>query len=520
MLKILSGLQMRQVDRNAVQELKIPELILMENAGRAVYEQVIEIIDSSEETYPSVLVICGKGNNGGDGFVAARHLVENAIQTTVLSLYRKDNLSDSSLINNAVLENFTEIIYLDEISHEQLSQIICASSVVVDAILGTGLNSKVKGDIRDVINAINEYSEGFVVAIDVPSGINADTGEVMGAAVVADYTATFHALKTGLILYPGAGHAGQVTIAPIGIPDILTAGEGFDTNLITDNYVSALMPIRLEDSHKGTFGKVFNIAGCVGMTGAAYMSAYASLKSGAGYSVLASAESAIPIVASMAPEIVCVPLEETLDKYISENALDKALDKSQNADVYLIGPGIGIAQSTVKFVAQFVQQLADRGEPLIIDADAINCLSMLPEFYLPVNSVVTPHAKELSRLMKVPVEDIAADRIKYAREAAAKFRTIVVLKGSKTIIAEPDGKTYINQTGNSGLATAGSGDILSGMIAGFAAQGLSLVDAAVAGVFLHGLAADIAAEELTEYSLTASELLNYIPEAIKEVMAD
>ena len=517
MLKVLSGKQMRDVDKKAIEELKIPGILLMENAGRVVSEQAIEIIDSIEDETASVIVICGKGNNGGDGFVAARHLIENDIQTTVISLYRKDNLSASALINHDILENFTEIVYMDEIDLDKLRQMISVSAIIVDAILGTGLCSEVKGNIKDIINSINEYAEGFIVAVDVPSGVNADTGEIMGTAVVADSTVTFHALKHGLIAYPGAEHAGEVIIAPIGIPESLTDGNDYNICLITEHYVRVSLPIRIEDSHKGTFGKVFNVAGSIGMTGAAYMSAIASLKVGAGYSLLATPESAVPVISSMAPEIVCVSLEETENKAISQKALTRALDKSQNIDVCLIGPGLGTEESTVEFVSEFIQQLTDRGENLIVDADALNCLAIKQDVFLPINSVITPHAKELSRLLKVPVEEIQKDRIKYAREAAQKFNTTVVLKGAKTVIAEPCGNVYINRTGNSGLATAGSGDVLAGMIAGFAAQGLNLKDAAIVGVYLHGLTADIAAEELTEYSLTASELLNYIPAALKEI---
>lgn len=305
----------------------------------------------------------------------------------------------------------------------------------------------------------------------------------------------------------------------LNIPErmLLTDGESFNTFIITERYVRVSLPPRPRDGHKGTFGKVFNIAGSTGMTGAAYMSAFSSLKVGAGYSILATPESAVPVISSMAPEIICVPLEETTEKAVSEKALPKALDKSKNANVFLIGPGLGTEESTVEFVLQFIRQLAERGESVIVDADALNCLATKEDFFLPATSVITPHAKELSRLMKIPVEEIIGDRIKSARDASRKFRTITVLKGANTVIAEPDGNVYINNTGNSGLATAGSGDVLAGMLAGFAAQGLELKDAAIIGVYLHGLAGDIAAKELTEYSLTASDLMNYIPAAIKRI---
>jgi len=518
MLKILTGKQMREVDRKAVEELKIPGILLMENAGRAVYDLIREIIDSSENDSPSVLVICGKGNNGGDGFVTARHLTENNIQTTVVSLFKKDNLSGSALINHGILENFTEIIYSEEIGLEKLTELISASTIIVDAILGTGLSSPVKGTVKEIINAVNQYTEGIVIAVDIPSGVYADTGQIPGTATVADYTVTFHSLKHGLILHPGTEHAGEIIVAPIGIPESLTDAGEYNTYLITEHYVQISLPVRQEDSHKGTFGKVFNIAGSVGMTGAAYMAAFSSLKVGAGYSILATPESAVSVISSLAPEIVCIPLEETSAKTVSEKALTKVLEKSKDADVFLIGPGLGTDESTVEFISQFVKHIKTEEKSIIIDADALNCLALKQEISLPVNSVITPHPKELSRLLKVPVEEIQKNRIKYAREAAQKFNTTVVLKGSRTVIAEPGGNIYINPTGNSGLSTAGSGDILAGMIAGFAAQGLDLKTAAIVGVYLHGSAGNLAAEELTEYSLTASELLNYIPSALKNLL--
>jgi NAD(P)H-hydrate epimerase len=517
MLKVLLGSQMQEVDRQAIEKLKIPGILLMENAGRTVCDEILNIIAETDDYSASVLVICGKGNNGGDGYVAARHLIENQIQTTVISLFRSDSLTGSALINHDILENFTEIVYFDEIDIEKLQDLILASDFVVDAMLGTGLNSEVKGLIKEVTAAINEYSEGTVISVDIPSGVNADTGEVLGTAVIADFTVTFHALKQGLVNYPGADYAGEIVVAPIGIPESLTEGNGFNTMLITSNYVHSILPLRKSDGHKGTFGKVFNVAGSIGMTGAAYMSSLASLKSGAGYSALATPQSAVPVVASMAPEIVCIPLEETKENAISEKALAKALDNSKDARIFLLGCGIGTSEETVSFVAQFVQQLTDRGANLIVDADGLNCLALKQEVILPANSIITPHPKELSRLINIPVENILKDRIRYAREAAERFNTIVVLKSANTVIAEPNGNIYINQTGNSGLATAGSGDILAGMIAGFAAQGAELRDAAILGVYLHGLAADLAVEELTEYSLVASDLLDYIPAAIKEI---
>ncbi len=495
---------MREVDSRAIEELGIPGILLMENAGRAVSEKILEIADN---TSLSVLVICGKGNNGGDGYVAARHLIENNMQTTVISLFRPDDLSGDALINHNLLEKFTEIIYFDDIDENQLREMILLSDIVVDAIFGTGLNKEIQGFQAEIIDLINEYAEGEVVSVDIPSGVNADNGKIMGRAVIADYTITFHAPKTGLLLYPGADYCGETDVSAIGIPDYLTDGDEYNNYLVTGHYAHIIMPLRPEDGHKGTFGKVFNIAGSFNMTGAAYLCSMSSLMVGAGYSILAAPDDVISIVASKAAELVYIPLEE---KAVLEN--------SAKSDVILIGPGLGTEEATVRFVAQFVQQLTNRGDKVIIDGDGLNCLAMRDNPVLPINSIITPHPKELSRLLNVSVEEILVNKLETAKQAASKLNTIVVLKGANTIIAEPKGNAYINTTGNTGLAKAGSGDVLAGIIAGFAAQGLELKDAAILGVYLHGLAADIAVEELTEYSLTSEKLMGYIPNAINKVL--
>ncbi|EKE04684.1 MAG: hypothetical protein ACD_20C00022G0009 [uncultured bacterium] len=515
MIKVLTGTQMRNIDKQAIEELKIPSLILMENAGRAVFEQVVEILNEVKDEHVSVLVICGKGNNGGDGFVAARHLILEEIPTYVLSLYHEEELSGDALANHNALKNFTDIFYYDELDPETIQDILSISTVVVDAIFGTGLNTEVKGHLYQVIDTINEFTEGYVVAVDIPSGIDSNTGQILGNAVVADYTVSLFNPKLGTILYPGAEHSGEIIINDIGIPETLLEDPEYNINLITAHYACANLPLRPEESHKGMFGSVFNVAGGYGMTGAAFLSAYSSLKVGAGYSMLATPESLVPIFATMAPEIVYAPLKETPNKTISKEAVNYALEKSEKSNIFLLGPGIGTDPSTIEFISEFTQKLTDRGLPAIFDADALNCFTLMDNFVLPINSVITPHPKELARLLKVTVKDIMDDRIGKVREAAQKFNTIVVLKGARTIIAEPNGTIYINPTGNSALATAGTGDVLCGMIAGFAAQGLELRDAAILGVYLHGLAGDLAEQDLTQYSVTATSLLDYIPAAIK-----
>lgn len=497
---------MKQVDRRAIEELGIPGMLLMENAGRAVSEKALELLDESNK---SALVVCGKGNNGGDGFVAARHLIESSVQTIVISLFRPDVLSGDALLNHNILDKFTEIVYFDDITPDTFKEIVASSDIIVDAILGTGLKTEIKGFQQEIIEIINEYTEGDIVSVDIPSGINADTGGIMGSAIIADYTVTFHSPKIGLLVYPGTDFCGETTVVPIGIPDFLTEeAKEYNNYFITAHHAHISMPLRPEDGHKGTFGKVFNIAGSFGMTGAAYMCSMSSLLVGAGYSILAAPAEVIPIIAAKASELVYLPLNDS-----------NTFDKSAESDVILLGPGLGTEESTVNFVTEFIKQITNRGDKILIDGDALNCLAMLENPVFPLNSIITPHPKELSRLLKISVEEINQNRIEVAKQASKQFNTIVVLKGANTIIAEPNGNAYINSTGNSGLATAGSGDVLAGIISGLIAQGMALKDASVLGVYLHGLAADIAIQYLNEYSLTAERLMDYIPQAINRILA-
>ncbi len=518
MIKVLTGSQMKNIDQKAIAELGIPGIILMENAGRAVCDKIINVIKENNFFTNEVLIICGKGNNGGDGFVIARHLIEKNIPVSVISLYSKENLSGDALINYNILKHFTDIIYFDEIGLDALRQYISEAAIVVDAILGTGLNSEVKGDLKDIINSINEFAHNYVVAVDIPSGVDSATGQVLGCAVQADCTVTFFAPKVGTVLYPGADHTGELIIEKISIPEYLITGKKFNINLLTSGSVITLLPQRHTNTHKGSYGSVFSIAGSLNYPGAAYLCTTAALKAGAGYSTLCSVDSVINAVSAMTPEIIYERMAKTEDGSICADSLNKALDKSSKHNVFLIGPGLTTNQSTGEFIKGFINKLVDRGACAIIDADGLNILSCNNDTFLPLNSVITPHPMELARLLKISVQEVLADRIKSAINAALRFNTIVVLKGAKTIISQPNGTVFINPFANSALATAGTGDILAGIIAGFAAQGLSPLDATIGGVYIHGLAGTIAASEVGEHSVTAVAVLDYVSAAIMKVL--
>ncbi len=521
MQKIVTGQQMRAIDKCTIEDLSIPSIVLMENAGRAVFETIRTIIEENDINNPSVLIICGKGNNGGDGFVAARHLLENDIQTTVLSLYRPDSLKNDALTNHNALDHFTNILYYDSLSEESIIELIENSDIVTDAILGTGIKNRVKGIEQKLISLINEFSDNFIISVDIASGINADNGDILGDAVIADYTTTFFAPKIGNVIHPGADYCGDLFLADIGIPEYLINDSRFfdkeyNINLLTQSFIGHLIPLRPPNSNKGSFGKVLNISGSFGMAGAAYLSAFSALKVGAGYSTVATPQNLVNTMTTLAPELVMLPLDD--ENFITPKSLDKIMQKAINSQITLIGPGLGTNDETIEFVSEFIIQAQNHNLKCIFDADALNCISQLKNISLPSNSVLTPHPLELSRLLGIDVKEIEKNRIQAVQTASKRFNCIVILKGSRSLISHPDGRIFINPTGNSALATAGTGDVLAGMITGFTAQGANLLGATLAGVYLHGLTGDLCSEEFTEYSTTATDVLNAIPTAIKELI--
>lgn len=517
-MKVLTGTQMAQIDKKAINDLKIDGLILMENAGIKAYDHILEIIedwDEEDQPFKNVVVVAGKGNNGGDGFVIARHLLLSDIETRVYALAAKKDYKGDALKNYQALENFTDIITIDKNNLEDLRDEVLESSIIIDALLGTGIKGPIEGLYEEVINIINE-SDNVIFSIDVPSGVDADTGKVGNVAVEADYTETFAAPKLGLFMYPGADCVGELEIANIGIPEHLIKNSDSNVHLVEEHYVFDLIPVREDNSNKGSFGKVLVIAGSATMTGAGILSSMGVLKIGAGLCTLATPESLTPYYAGAFPEITFMPLVENSSKEISLSAVTQVVDKLDSYQAVILGPGIGTNQDTVGFVEKIAKAVTDKKIPLVVDADGLNCISQLSDVKLSNNAVMTPHPKELSRLLNVDVNEILQDKLKYIQQAKEKFNCNVVLKGSNSIIASKD-SIFINITGNSGLATAGTGDVLAGMIAGLTAQGMSSIDAAVAGVYIHGLAGDLAAEDLTEYSVIASDVVNYISDALSEL---
>ena len=514
-MRILNAAQMREADRYTIEDIGLPSLVLMENAGR-------QVVAAIEATYESLLegrvaVLCGRGNNGGDGFVVARTLLQRGIDAVVFVVGALGDIRGDARTNLDILGRLgaTVVEVNDEQSWELHFSEISQCTLIVDAIFGTGLKEPLAGMLETVVADVNA-SDIPIVSIDLPSGLSSDTPHLVGDCVDASMTVTLAAPKLPLILPPGEAYAGDVVIADIGIPyEVIEGLEGPHIELLTPEQVRGLITPRTADSHKGDFGRVLVIAGSRGKTGAAHLAAMGALRSGAGLVTVATPESSLAIVASMAPEYMTEPLPESGEGTVAAAALDSVLDLVQ--DVVVCGPGLGRNED----VRGFVQGLVDRATvPLVLDADAIIAFADEPGALVGRDErdvIITPHPGEMARLIGASVEDVQANRIEVASDFAATHRVYVVLKGHRTLIATPEGRVFINPTGNPGMATGGSGDVLAGMIGAWLAQLLDAEAACRLAVFLHGLAGDIAETVEGQVSMTATDILAVIGDALNQL---
>lgn len=483
-------------------------LVLMELAGKRSAEIARAMW---QENCGQVSIFCGRGNNGGDGLVVARYLSIWDVPCSVFMVEGQQKPPSEkrteSLINKEALEKLgAKIKSIGSADVEAIKKQVSESAIIVDALLGTGLDRSVEGIYKQLVDLINK-SGCPVLAIDIPSGVNSDSGQIMGCAVTAQQTVTFGYLKTGLLLYPGADLAGELTLVDIGLPELQTESKRW---LTTHDHVRRLLPKRPTNSHKGTFGSVLTIAGSTDYRGAATLASLSALRTGAGLSVLATAKSVIP--EQNALEVIYKGLNETASGSIASNAIDQVREEIPKHNAVIVGPGLGSDSDTVSFV-QKILPLIDK--PAIVDADGLNAIAKNTSIF-PRNKqfVLTPHPKEFSRLIGMSTEDIQANRIESALKGARLFDAVIVLKGAHTIIAAPSGEVFINPTGNSGMATAGAGDVLSGIIGGLLAQGLTPLDAAVAGTYIHGLAGDIAQKQIGEVGFLAGDISHFVPSAL------
>ena len=510
---------MREADRITVEELGIPSLVLMENAGR-------QVVAAIEALFPNlatrrVAVLAGRGNNGGDGFVIARTLLERVVEVPVFVIGSLADVRGDARHNLEVLGRLGASVV--EIGDEQAWELhfseISQCDLVVDAMFGTGLRRALGGMYPTIVGDLN--GSGLpVVAVDVPSGLLADTHEVQGDAVRATVTVTLAAPKVCHMLPPAQRLCGELVVADIGIPDsVIERLDGPYIEVITRAMMRSVIEPRDSEAHKGEFGRVLVVAGSMGKSGAAHLAAMAALRSGAGLVTVATPRSVQPILAAMAPEYMTVGLDEDADGQVTAAAVDRVL--AIPTDVIAMGPGLGSGPEVRAFVHAVVERV---GVPIVLDADALNAFSGQDAHRLGGRDghdvIITPHPGEMARLLGITTEAVQSDRIAAARGFAEAHQLHVVLKGHRTLVAAPEGTVAINMTGNPGMATGGTGDVLTGVIAGWFGQLLDAEGAARLGVYLHGHAGDLAMADYGEVALTASDLLVYLGDAVLEVSAD
>ncbi len=504
-MKIASVEQMRAMDRHAIEKLGVAEEILMENAGQASAALLSRNIGLAGSSF---IVICGVGNNGGDGLVAARHIHAAGGMVKVYLIGEPKKFRGAAKTNYEILSRYPVEIKGIETAAEIRSDVRHADAVV-DAIFGTGLDREVGGTHREAIDLVNEYAQA-VLSLDIPSGVGGNSGEILGEAVWADWTAAFGLPKIGNVLYPGYERCGELFVCPISFPLSLQEQDALQIEI--NGPIE--LPDRDPNAHKGSMGEALFVAGAAGYYGAPAFAALSFLKAGGGYSRLATPAAAMPVIAARGAEIVFVPQQETASGSLSAANLPALLELAAKMDVVVVGPGLSLDPETQALIRELVHKV-DR--PLILDGDGLTAAAEKPRILKgrKAPTILTPHPGEMARLIKGTAKEIERNRIDAVRRTTAEFGAVVVLKGAHSLIGDSDGRVYVNLSGNAGMATAGSGDVLAGTIAAMAGFGLPPLDAARKGVFLHGLAGDLAAEKIGEDGITAQNILDSLPEAMK-----
>jgi NAD(P)H-hydrate epimerase len=506
---VVTASEMRRMDEATITEFGLPGRVLMENAGRGAVRLLLRRFPALSSL--RIGVLAGRGNNGGDGFVIARYLVQRGLAVTPYLFARREEVRGDAAANLTLLESLgVPVIEVPDTDRfgEALAHLQC-QDLWVDALLGTGLTSQVRPFYHEVIDFINDTKKP-VLAVDIPSGLSSDTARPCGTAIRARATATFGFPKLGHVLYPGAAYTADLEIIDIGIPPHIARAVAPLHRLLDGETVRGLLPDRRADTHKGQTGHLLVIAGSPGKTGAAAMSAESALRSGAGLVTLGVAESLNPIMEAKVTEAMTCPLPESFPGVLGEGAEAPVLTLLKGKQCLAIGPGIGTAEGTARLVRQLLPRVT---VPMVIDADGLNCLAestgILDRCTAPV--VITPHPGEMARLTGTTSAEIQSDRPGYARKFAVSHGVHVVLKGARTVVAFPDGQVFINPTGNAGMAAGGMGDVLTGIIAGLICQGASAAEAALAGVYLHGAAADTLADTVGSVGFLAGEVARAIP---------
>lgn len=509
-MKVSTVEQMRELDRRAIQDFGIPETVLMENAGLACYRVIQEETEVSGRAF---VVFCGVGNNGGDGLVVARKLHSNKGRVTAVVMGDPESYSGASRDNCERAERAGVKLVLRP-SHEEMQALVGEADVLVDALLGTGLTRDVGGAYKDAVEILN--ASGLpVFSADIPSGVDGDTGQIRGVAVQARHTVTFGLPKLGNLLYPGASRGGRLWVTHISFPPKLYEDKGIRVE------VSRPRPLkdRPEDGHKGSFGDVLFVAGAAGYFGAPSFSSLSFLKAGGGYSRLAAPKSVVPHVAGVAGEVVFLPQEETPEGTLSSKSLPSLLEWSGKVDMVVAGPGLSLHEETQGVLRELV---ARAGVPVLLDGDGLTAVSshleLVKERKAP--TLMTPHPGEMARLCGVNTAEVKQNAVSLLQKTCAELGAHVVVKGAHSLVGHPDGRVTINVSGNSGMASAGSGDVLTGTVAAMYGLGLSIPEALLNGVFLHGMAGDLAALHRGRDGLTARDIMEWLPQTVESFRED
>ncbi len=515
-MRLVRASEIQEMDRLTIEEMGIPGVVLMENAARGATRIFLDHFASADHSH--VLILCGSGNNGGDGFVMARYLHEAGLKVTVMVLSEPNKISGDALINLEVIRHMH--LKVLEIPRQeewlQRRQVMKGCDFIIDGILGTGLNSPVRAFYGQVIEGVNSSGKP-VMSIDIPAGLNADTGQVMGAAIKADLTVTFGFPKVGQLVFPGAGLVGRLTRVDIGIPDNVANRVPTSCHMTEPEDLSPLFSHEKQDIHKGNRGHLLVLAGSTGKTGAATLTALGALRAGAGLVTLGVPKSLNPILENKLTEAMTVPLPETPEGSISLDAEEEINGLMEGKTALAIGPGLSTNAETAGIVKNLVSGCR---LPLVIDADGLNALSGDLNALGNCNerTILTPHPGEMGRLTGLKSSAVQDDRIGTAIRFVKDYGCYLVLKGARTLIAEPHGEIHVNPTGNPALSSGGAGDVLTGLIGGFLSRGWSMAEAAIAGVYLHGLAADLLAEHMGQAGILAGELLNVLPGLMASIL--
>ena len=526
-MKVVTAAEMRQIDQDTIEGIGIPGIVLMETAGSAI----VRAIEQHYPTYQRIGIFAGKGNNGGDGIVIARQLAHVGRDVHLFLVSSSDSFTGEAQINLQIVKRLTASfglqaapkggLQIEEILTGTVPTTLASCELLVDAILGTGLRGTVRDPIATIINAINRLPTP-VLSVDLPSGLDADTGHPLGTCIQADRTVTIGLPKRGLLMHPGAELTGKLEIADIGFPAQVVDAQDIKVNWTSATHAAQWMPPRPLSSHKGSYGRVLVVAGSTGMTGAAALASEAALRAGAGLVTLATPKHLNPILEGLLPEVMTLPLSETDAGSLAVSATSAILEFAEKTkSILAIGPGLSQHPETVSLVHHLIRENREHGLDLrmVIDADGLNALAHDRETLSLLNSevVLTPHPGEMARLTNTAVPTLEKDRIRTVQQFASEHGVTLVFKGAPTVTGTSNGNLWVNSTGNPGMATGGMGDVLTGIIAGLMAQGISSESAAALGVYLHGLAGDIVAETSGMQGLIASDVLKTVPQAISSL---